>query len=251
MSGFTQLPNWLIEAMPQMPGSVFQVAVVIARQTVGYSDGNGGRKEWDRISLTQFEAATGLSRQGVLNALDAGLGRWFERREAGQWFEYKLVNSVDQIDQPNELTSQLSRPEVVNSIDQLDDEPVNSVDQQLVNSVDTQKKEKKKSSSSASPTCKDDGDDDDVAEWKQLTSAMHRYGVTLSGYMIEQYQDMLSEYGLPAVLAGLESAAGNSKAGVLKYVRSCVVSAANGSGVGQPVNGTPAQVKLVPVEDTV
>lgn len=107
------------------------------------------------------------------------------------------------------------------------------------------------SASVASP--KHDGDDDgSVAEWKQLTSAMHRYGVTLSGYMIEQYQDMLSEYGLSAVLAGLESAAGNSKAGVLKYVRSCVVSAANGSGAGQLVNGSaPPAVKLVPVEDTV
>jgi hypothetical protein len=130
MIGFTQLPNWLIEAMPQMPASTFQVAIVIARQTIGYSDGNGGRKEWDRLSLTQFVKATGLSRQGVLNAIDAGLGKWFERRETGQWFEYKLVNSVDQLDQSNQLTSQLSRPEVVNP-----------VDQQLVNSVDPQKKE--------------------------------------------------------------------------------------------------------------
>jgi hypothetical protein len=163
MNGFTQLPNWLVEAMPQMPASTFQVAVVIARQTIGYSDGNGGRREWDRISLSQFMDATGLSRQGVLNAIDAGCGKWFQRREVGQYFEYQLVNSVYQSTQ---CTSQLSVPVPVNSVDQLEPKlvnsvyqstqctsqlsvpvPVNSVDQlepKLVNSVDPQKKEKER-----------------------------------------------------------------------------------------------------------
>ena len=69
-------------------------------------------------------------------------------------------------------------------------------------------------------------DDDD---WKQIGEAMHRYGVPLSGYMIEQYKDMLKEFGVTAVLAGLQKAANNSKVGLLNYVRPCVASAFAGA----------------------
>ena len=128
MSAYTPVPNWLIEAMPDMPGSVFQVCMVIARQTVGYSDGNGGRKEWDRISVSQFQKATGLSRQGTQEAIMAGLNKWFVRRIVGrQWFEYKLVNLVDHA---TELTMQLSGTEPCNSVAQLNEKPCNSVDPQ-------------------------------------------------------------------------------------------------------------------------
>lgn len=130
MEPFTAVPNWLIEAMPQMPASVFQVAMVIARQTAGYTNGDGGRKEWDRISLSQFQEATGLSRQGVIDAIENGNRKYFERRQNGQYFEYKLVNSVDQLDS-----------EVVNSLDQQLVKPVDQSAPKLVNSVDPQKKE--------------------------------------------------------------------------------------------------------------
>lgn len=74
------------------------------------------------------------------------------------------------------------------------------------------------------PSSSCDGDD----EWRKVTAAMHRYGVTLSGYMSEEYQDMLKEFGLDAVLLGLQNAADNGKAGVLKYARRCIANAASG-----------------------
>jgi hypothetical protein len=83
-----------------------------------------------------------------------------------------------------------------------------------------------------------------------ISSTMHRCGVTLNSFMKEQYQDMMNEYGLPAVLAGLESAASNGKAGVLKYVRQCVVSAYNGNGTAPPVNGKPpSTIRVVRLEE--
>jgi hypothetical protein len=97
----------------------------VARKTLGYTNGNGGRKEWDTISLTQFQQATGFSRQGIIEAIeDAANGKWIERRQVGaQRYEYRLtsqpselVNSVDQSSQLT-ATSQLSRPELVNSVD--------------------------------------------------------------------------------------------------------------------------------------
>lgn len=147
MSGFTPVPNWLIEAMPTMPPSVFQVCMVIARQTVGYSDGNGGRKEWDRISVSQFQKWTGLSRQGTQDAIVAGLGKWFVRRTVGkQWFEYKLVNLVDHA---TELTMQVSGTEPCNSVERFGDKPCNS--------VDPQKKGSKKGKKAASADVDADG----------------------------------------------------------------------------------------------
>lgn len=128
--GFTQVPNWILDKMATMHPSTFQVVMCVCRKTIGYSNGNGGRKEWDRISLTQICDATGLSRQGTINAIADAVERgYIARRESGISFEYKVVNSVDQSTQ---YTSQLSVPEVVNSVDQSDPK--------LVNSVDTQKK---------------------------------------------------------------------------------------------------------------
>jgi len=125
---FTPVPNWLIEAMPQMDASTFMVCMAVARQTYGYSDGNGGRREWGKISLADLEKMTGLSRQGVINALESASGKWLQRQRAGQSWEYKLVNSVDYLGAELvnsvdylEPTSQLSRLEVVNSVDYLGD----------------------------------------------------------------------------------------------------------------------------------
>lgn len=129
--GFTQIPNWILDGMATMKASTLQIVLCVCRQTVGYTNGNGGRKEWDRISLSQFAEKTSLSRQGVVNAIGEAIdGGYIQRREKGQCFEYKLVNSVYQ---STELTSQLSVPVLVNSVDQLTPK--------LVNSVDTQKKD--------------------------------------------------------------------------------------------------------------
>jgi len=140
MPSYTAVPNAILENMHRMHPSTLAVTLFVLRQTEGYTDGNGGRKEWDRISLSQFEKATGLSRQGVIDAIAKAVsGGWIERRKKGQGYQYRcphvaaqLVNSLDYLT----ITSQVSRP--------VDDQLVNSVDQQLVNSVDPQKKDIKK-----------------------------------------------------------------------------------------------------------
>jgi hypothetical protein len=105
---FTPIPNHIIDAMSQMKGSVLQVVLAVARKTVGYSNGNGGRKEWDMISLSQFSEMTGLSRPAINVALhEAVTNGWIERRERGQSFEYGLVKKVNQLEK---LTSKESLP---------------------------------------------------------------------------------------------------------------------------------------------
>ena len=132
----TQIPNLLLdEHIKDMKEAELKVTLAIARKTFGW------HKREDTLSLSQLMELTGLSRQGVLNGIEAGLERGtICRREMGQSYLYSIpVNEVDQ------STSQRSRPVLVNEVDQLAPK--------LVNEVDTQKKgikERKKVKPSAS-----------------------------------------------------------------------------------------------------
>ena len=104
----TQVPNLLLdEHMRDMSEAELRIMLAVCRKTFGW------HKQKDRISLTQLEELTGMSRQGVIGGVQKAIGRGLlERFERGQGFEYSLVI----------------------------EEVVNEVDYQLVNVVDTQKK---------------------------------------------------------------------------------------------------------------
>jgi len=121
---YTQMPNSLLDDIHTMPEGALRVALVVCRQTFGY------HKVKDRISLTQLEKKTGMSRQGCINGVN-----WLEKEGLLKTTQSKAGNLYQW---------------VVNEVDHLEDEVVNLVDQgsqpsrpQVVNVVDTQKKEKK------------------------------------------------------------------------------------------------------------
>jgi len=60
-NGFTKIANEVLEQLVNTPllGAEFQVLLFIIRKTYGYN------KKQDRISFTQFEKATGISRQTI------------------------------------------------------------------------------------------------------------------------------------------------------------------------------------------
>lgn len=60
-NGFTKIANEILENLVNTPllGAEFQVLLFIIRKTYGYN------KKQDRISFTQFEQATGISRQTI------------------------------------------------------------------------------------------------------------------------------------------------------------------------------------------
>ena len=151
----TQVPNALFDdLMCQMKEAELRVTLAICRYTFGW------HKKEDEISLTRLQSMTGLSRQGVIQGIEAGMQRGvIRRRPRGQSFMYRLrlVNVVDQlpatngtgpaiaprlvnvVDQPTVSASQLSRPV---------DVPASQLSRpELVNYVDTQKKGKKESES--------------------------------------------------------------------------------------------------------
>lgn len=64
-NGFTPIANEILEALVNTPllGSEFQVVCFVIRKTYGY------QKKGDKISLTQFEKATSLSRPTIVKSL--------------------------------------------------------------------------------------------------------------------------------------------------------------------------------------
>jgi predicted transcriptional regulator len=155
---FTPIPNHIIDNMHQMKGSVLHVVLAIVRKTAGYSNGNGGRKEWDAISLTQFEQLTGLKRPTIITALHSAVeGGWIERRERGQSFEYRLVKNLNQLEI---LTSKEILP--------VEEETSKEILPELVKKFNTQKKgkkEKKEIPANADKPLIDEGNDGKQKEW--------------------------------------------------------------------------------------
>jgi phage replication O-like protein O len=60
---FTQVPNEIIDLMPQLSGSEFKVLVAICRKTIGW------HKTHDAISLSQLHTMTGLESSPCVEAL--------------------------------------------------------------------------------------------------------------------------------------------------------------------------------------
>lgn len=144
---YTQTPNILFDdLMRDMGEAEFKITMAIIRKTFG----NGQPRH--KLSLTDFQSMTGLSRQGAINGIEAGIARGtIERVEDGRggYFYSALVNEVDQGGQQGGLglvndVDQLTPP-LVNEIDQASQQNglgvVNDVDQEttlLVNEVDQQ-----------------------------------------------------------------------------------------------------------------
>lgn len=159
---YTQVPNEILDSlMCDMNTSELRVVLVIVRQTFGWH-----RKKAE-LSLSFLQHATGLSRQGVLNGIKAAMDRGLVSRvRAGQSWKYELIitntedatventgkQHVNKVDTKHE-TSQLSRPQLVNSVDHLD-----ASTSQL--SRHKERKKKKKGEKERKPTAATANNDD-------------------------------------------------------------------------------------------
>lgn len=130
---YTQTPNiFFDEMLSQMKEAELKVALVIMRETFGW------HRESKQMSLSYLMQATGMSKQGVLNGITDGIARGVICQEpSGNSYKYSLV--VNEVDE-NERSSQRSRPRVVNEVDTL-----------LVNEVDTTNKETNKEERNSTP----------------------------------------------------------------------------------------------------
>lgn len=115
---FTQIPNQLLDNMGDFSHTELRVLLAAMRQTIGY------HRESKAMSIQWFMEQTGLSRQGVLNGIEAAQKRqWLvesqKRGDRGVKI-YTVEIVIDPSTESTELTStsQLSRLDPVNSVDQ-------------------------------------------------------------------------------------------------------------------------------------
>jgi hypothetical protein len=158
VGNYTQIPNILISLMSQMGEAELKVTLAI-RETLGW------HREEKRLSISRLCTLTGLSKQGVLNGIAAGLRRCvIGRRAYRNSFKYRLLSY--ELDQSACVSSQSSGPNrstplspLVHEVDQstpLTGQPngpnqstklttlVYEVDQRLVHELDTANKETKR-----------------------------------------------------------------------------------------------------------
>lgn len=79
----TQVPNYFFDHMADMQSCEQGVVLCIIRKTFGY------QKEWDEISFSQFEEATGLNRPSVRKGIQLALQRGIiQRQQFKNSFQY-------------------------------------------------------------------------------------------------------------------------------------------------------------------
>lgn len=100
MSGFTKIPNWLIDqVMPAVSPNAFRVIMAIYRKTIGWNC------ESDIISQSQFQEATGIkSRSTLANAIEEALDSGFVSRETvGQSYCYRATCPISDHDRESDM----------------------------------------------------------------------------------------------------------------------------------------------------
>jgi len=212
-NNYTQLPNVILdEYLPLMGIAELKVVMLVARKTFGW------QKEDDKISLSQMEDATGLSRQGVIDGVNAAIERGVLCRvQVGQGFLYHLnidenVTSqasrlVKPVDQSSELTSQDSRLELVKPVDQLE--------RKLVKPVDTQKKDIKEIEIKNTTSSSGDGsfeteqktnNEIDDSEWQSVIEAYESNIGVFTAMSSEMVRSAFDDYGALLVVDAIKAA---------------------------------------------
>lgn len=83
---FTQMPNVLLDNMPEFSDAEFRVIACICRQTFGWQRG------WAKLSRSFVAVATGMSEQGAANGLKSLLEKgYLQREKSGESFSYQLL----------------------------------------------------------------------------------------------------------------------------------------------------------------
>ena len=92
---YTQIPNAILDNMSSMTMPEYLVVSAICRQTFGW------HKKSEKVSTSQLQAMTGLSKHAVLDAIEAALrDGWITRRPSGQTYRY-TVNVLEKTSAAN------------------------------------------------------------------------------------------------------------------------------------------------------
>lgn len=112
---YTRTPNHVYDAMPDMGYAELKCTMALVRQTYGF------HRDEARVTYDDFAEATGLSRQGISDGLEAVERRGFFERGSGR-SAWKTVKQVDQNSLPARLNGgheqSSKQTETVKQVDQ-------------------------------------------------------------------------------------------------------------------------------------
>jgi phage replication O-like protein O len=119
---YTQTPNvFFDEIMRELQYAELKIMLAIMRKTFGW------QKKKDKISYSQIQEMTGLSRQGIADGLKLLIEKqYIVCTKKGQTCEYQ----VKILDQSSSETGQATRLVPVKLLDQLEQKPVKQLDTQ-------------------------------------------------------------------------------------------------------------------------
>ena len=201
---YTQVPNAIFELMADKDAGLtekeLKVLLAIARKTFGW------HKKRDKISLTQLEQLTSLSRPSVVAGLESAIERGIIRRtpdsndKRGGVF-YELI--VEDIDPSAQLTSKDF--ELVNNSNQLKELTRTSKDfePELVKNLNTQKKEKetiKETPTPPAPVEKHNG-----AGGDEIALLLDEYNIGASDSIAQLYREQYPNIDVATVRQSVEN----------------------------------------------
>jgi phage replication O-like protein O len=135
-NGFTKIPNELLDNMDKLSESELRVALAIARKTLGW------QREQERLTFSEFESVTGLSRTAVRDGINQAIKHGVISRDqvGAQAFAYRIPVGLSY--QFDDATGSNSLPEPVGLSYQLEEKPVGlSYSHIGVKKTDKEKKE--------------------------------------------------------------------------------------------------------------
>lgn len=95
---FTQIPNEIIEAMPDMGEAELKLTAVLVRLTYGY------HRDEVKLRYVDMETAAHLSRGGVCNAIEAIEKRgFFKRGNKSMWYTNSIPDRLNTTEETEEI----------------------------------------------------------------------------------------------------------------------------------------------------
>ncbi len=159
---FTRVPNYFFEHMADMDKCEQSVVLLIIRKTIGY------QKEWDRISFSQFQEASGAKHPlSIQRGIEASIARGIvQRRQTKNSYEYRVCEptknaSLSEVILGNEVTENDSESEVIFTSESESISEITSLSEpKSLHKVKTQKKKENKNNNTS-----DDAQNSEQKEW--------------------------------------------------------------------------------------
>lgn len=145
MGGWTQTPNFILDALPDMKPAEVQVVMAIVRQTIGW------KREAISLTMGELEEHTKMARASVVSGVRDALEHGFIAREPdGKSYIYRITEppSVQILNRQEEIPVQILNSKEAESVQKVDRQSVQNLNP-IKRNINTNKTEEERESAPA------------------------------------------------------------------------------------------------------